>query len=517
VRRVRKILSMSPTLQAEALCREGRGLIIELMKLGQQFFADEVLARLTDSLVESSVQRRRLAIETLLSIAPVVEEGSPREGLEIGVRQALDRESDPRVYSQLTHLAASMADSRLHKGEVNQALRLLDVLKKHSVIKDAAFPERQHLVMPALEKVTAGEGYKAVAEKVKAVDTASERLQRAIDATALRFLISEMKNIESFAERVRVGETISKVGDAAAAVLSEEVQNASMPLEALRLLEVMPRLVSEAMAENALGGFVIAHPVLSVRRRAAQMMVEKGSPRAEEVLLLMFGAGSDPAVRAAFADALGRLKTPAAIRALSETAGSREEDENLRGAACAGLGRTGDPQVVPLLLSLAEKASKGLTRFFRSVSPAVRIAAYRALAAFPGDDRAREALQRGAEDSDAAVKAAVGQILKGVATRSASEVIRMVQGGDSGTTSGMLDEQGITPVCRAIAQEGRTGVLRVNSEGVQGSIHFRAGKATVAECGELKGKPAMDRLIAMKKGIYLFKAETPAPGGPPPA
>jgi hypothetical protein len=518
VRRARTILSMSAGLQAEALRREGEGLLSELLALGRTDLTDQILARLTSALDDASPAKRRMASESLLSMGKLLESqpfSKALEGIEEKIRTVIEDEKDPRAYTKLSELASFLADSRLQKGEVNQALRLLDILKRHSVLKDSAFPERARLVMPALERVTSGEGYKAVAEAMKPVDGTAERLQQAIDTAAVHFLVSEMKSIESLAERLRVGETITKIGAIAATVLAEEIKQSSVPSEAMRLLEVLPHLVQAGFAEENLESLMRSHPVLSVRRRAAEILAERGYPRAEEILTTAFTTAKDPAFRAGLAEAVCRLRNDTARDLLLTAAGDRSEPDAVRSGCFQALARAQEEIVLPILSEVALNQSRGLGRLFRSVTPALRVAAVRALGLFVVDEGIRDVLAAAAQDSDPAVRDAARQIQsrRGKPPPEVHVEAQPQQAGpDLGSLAGTLQEMPFEPVCRTLASASKTGVLRINSEGSEGKISFAQGQVGKVEFKGMEGQAAFNALASLRSGAYFFKAGPAVPG-----
>jgi hypothetical protein len=524
VERTKVILTLPPALRMEALEREGQILLRELVTVGRVDLAEKVLGQLLEMLSEPSAGRRRLATDSLFALGATLESEAltkVREDLENKIRELLDQERDPRVYSRLTELAASLADTRLRKGEVNQALRLLDILKRHSTIKDAAFPERSHLVLPALDRVTAGEGYKAVAGAVGQKDDAAVRLQQAIDKAAIQFLVGQMKEIEQLGERLKVGESITKVGDSAAAILCEELEKTTIPTEALRLVETVPTLVPAGLAEDTLVKLISGHPVLSVRRRSATLLAEKGFPRAVDLLKFAFANEKVPAYRAMLAEALGRLGEPG-IDTLTAAAQNREEADEVRIASCAALARTCDARALPILVEIASRSNKGFTRIFKVTSPAVRAAAVKALAVFPGDENIKAILSTFELDPEPLVKAAAHLALHPEAAPAAAKRPAPPPPGqtktdpDAGKLAGMLDSMPVDQLLQMLATSGKTGLLRINAHGQEGNVFFEAGKVTSVTYQGQEGQPAFTALLATKQGAFVFRVNERAKDPKPP-
>ncbi|HYF00675.1 MAG TPA: HEAT repeat domain-containing protein, partial [Planctomycetota bacterium] len=402
------VLGLPPATRAEALAREGPPLVRELLALERTDLAEKLFDVLFGLLADDAAQRRRWGVEALVAMKDVLDVpalASLRSTLESRVQERLDRERDPAAYAGLCDLAASLSDSRLRRGEVNDALRLIDVLKRHSILKDAAFPERGRLVLPALDRLTSGQGYKAVAGALKTSTAASAQLQDAIDRAALQFLVGQMKGIESTAERLRVGDAILKAGETAGEILAEELRRTKVPSEALRLLEVLPGLVSPGLAASTLALLLGEHPVLSVRRRAATLLGEKNCPNALEALAEAFRTEKDPVSRAMLAEALGRLRSEGVDEILRGALAARDTADEVKIACAIALGRRGDKSGLPVLVELALPPSR-LRGLFHVVPPAVRATAVRGLALFSSERTALETLNRLEEDADPVVRSA---------------------------------------------------------------------------------------------------------------
>ncbi|HEX7896940.1 MAG TPA: HEAT repeat domain-containing protein [Planctomycetota bacterium] len=512
VRRLRDILALSPSVRSDALSREGPALLVEALALGRVDLAEEVVTLLAGLLGHSTPGQRRLASEALAAIHEALgsDAAKPvRTKLEARVLEVIENERDPGAYTSLTKLTGVLIDTRLRKGEVNDALRMLDILKNHSTLKSAVFPERQRLVMPALERVTSGDGYKAVAATLKPVEGTSDRLQKAMDRAAVVFLVSELKTIENLQERLRVAETISRLGEHGVACLGEEAARTEVPSEALRLVEVIPAAVNTSDAEDILQRLLKEHPVISVRRRSAVLLAERGFPRAEEILRFTFETTKDPAIRGVLIDAIGRLKGDSPLALLMETAESRSEPDEVRAAACMALGRRRTEDALPLLIELAARQQHGLTRMLRGVSPLLRIGALRGLAGFPGSPSAVQAIRGCAEDPDPTVRAAVVAIEKPTMVRSAPAAAAPAPA--AAGLAGLLGDMPLETLMQSIGSTNRTGVLRITGTEARGNVYFEKGFVVAVEFGERKDVDAMADLLRLRVGAFLFRTGEPAP------
>jgi HEAT repeat protein len=365
------------------------------------------------------------------------------------------------------------------------------------------------LVMPALERVTSGEGYKSVAATLKPVEGTSDRLQKAMDRAAVVFLVSELKTIENLQERLRVAETISRLGADGVACLGEEAARTEVPSEALRLVEVIPVAVPATDAEDILARLMKEHPVLSVRRRSAVLLAERGFPRAEEILRFTFETVKDPAVRGVLIDAIGRLKGDSPLALLMEAAASRAEPDEVRAAACMALGKRKVEDALPLLIELATRPPSGLTRMLRGASPMLRIGALRGLAGFPGSPSAVQAIRACAEDPDATVRAAVVAVEKPTMVRAAAPPAAPAPA--AAGLAGLLGDMPLETLIQSIGASNRTGVLRITGTEARGNVYFEKGFVVAVEYGERKDLDAMGDLLRLRAGAFLFRTGEQAP------
>ncbi len=540
VHRTNTILQFRPALQAEALGREGVDLIRELQALGRRDLSDKVFAVLGAGLGDSSQQRRRQAAASLLALEGSIDscvDPALRERFESQLRKNLESEKDPLTYTKMAELASFMADSRLKQGRVNEALKILDILKKHSMVKDAAFPERSSLVRPSLERVTSGPGYKQVAESMKGADPVEDGLVKALDAAALTYMVNQVKNIEGHAERARLAETIAGMGLEAARHLVAEVRRTTVPSEALRLLEILPTALTPEMAEETLTE-LLRHPVTTVRRRAARLLAEHNFTRSGEVLAEALRAEKDPASRAAFAEALAVLGNDSAVSTLTEALASRNEPDMIRIVCCAALGRIGNEAAVPVLAGLVSRGPRGLTRMFRAqASPTVRMAAVQALAVFFNHAEAKAAITEASEDEDAGVRSLALKMLlfpaqrptrgaplpsKPEATPAPRETARLREAlpvepvpeavkAAPAKLSGSLAEVAIDQICQLIGSSGKTGLLLLKFEGSEARIYFNSGDITAVDFNNRRDQEAFNSFIRLKNGHFIFQpGEQPA-------
>jgi hypothetical protein len=300
------------------------------------------------------------------------------------------------------------------------------------------------------------------------------------------------------------------MGAGAATLFLEEIQKTLAPSDVLHLIDVLPHTMAPDRSEMALGG-LLRHVAVAVRRRAGTMLVEQASPHAGGLLLDALNGEADASTRLTYVDCLGRLRHRGAVEMLNLMVDSRNHPDDLRCAACVALGRIGDVRAVMTLSRLYLKGEKGLTKVFRLVPPAVRAAAA-ALASFPTNKEARDALWSAKEDHDPSVRAladqalcatlrdAFGDIVLGV--RPLSSAARMEPGMKVG---GLLQEVHLESVCRRIAQFEGTGLLKLGCNGSLGGIFFDAGLVIAADFEGRRDHESFVLMAGCREGVFLFQ------------
>lgn len=506
VSRAREILFLSPEARAEALLREGQALIKELAAADRQDLIERLVGIPTERLDPGTARQKSQAVETLegwsdmLASEPLAKACA---ALRKQLRGALDGEKEAPVYARLVELAGVLLESRLQKHGAGGAAELLELLQRHGTVSDAAFPERAGL---AREVAVKFQPTAPVAPAVPMSASAAERVATALQMASLQFLIAQMKDMENVAERLELAETVARMGPHAATLLVDELKKTKIPSEAVRLLEVLPWVATPEIAEQTLSGLLV-HPVMLVRRRAALTLVDRKYAGTEQILLSTFEA-NEPGARVAVAEALGKLKNETGLAKLRAAAESREQPDEVRCAACAALALAADPKAPPLLSTLATPPTRGLTRIFRSVSPAVRAAATKALGPFSGSLEVKDLLGRLSEDADEAVKAAAKEALRPpvkskattASTASEPEPSQEITG-----FSGLISEISLDQICQVIGTSGKTGLLLVNFEGPTATIYFEKGLIVSADFEGQKDQDAFNAFFARKEGAFVFK------------
>jgi hypothetical protein len=521
VGRASSLLTLPDDERISALAQEGGALLDELAALERPDLVQSLLDSLSSYLGDRSSKRRLSACRALSGLRRAYEKNAPDEmlhALEIGVRSALDQERDQNVYPALADVGCFLADLRIRRGGLDRAREILDLLHKHYKIKDPGFGKRGELAYVALEKLAAGSGLSSISNRLRAYDPEAIKILEAMGAAATRFLIGEIKSAETQSDRLNLAGFIARAGPGAATVLLDEIAKTSAPSDVLRLLEVLPHSMPVDMAEMAMGG-LLRHPAVAVRKRTALMVAEQGYPRAGSALMDAFASEADLPTKIVFVECLGRLRHKAAIDMFAEVIDSRNHLEELRSAACMALGRIGDVRAVGPLARLVARGDKGLTKIFVKIPPSVRAAAVRALALFPSNPDARNAIRKAQEDGETIVRSAASQARYAPLYEAFGDLAQGVimisnaadLGGEAVKAGGSLSEIPFEPLCRKIAAAENMGLLNVNFGGPVGRIYFDSGLVIAAEYEGRRDHEAFAAMISRREGFFIF---LPGEGAP---
>ncbi len=296
-------------------------------------------------------------------------------------------------------------------------------------------PVANQRIMEAASQLTASEDFETIAKGIEVLvrdavpgDHGAIALARALAeppvVTALCKLLAEVRDADRRDELVYVFGQMSEVtAPALAKDLSEVPPRAArrnymdalfrMRTEAVAVAVPMlddsrwfivrngVDILGEAGDEGAVARLApsLAHPDHRVRRATVMALAKLGGARAGNELIPVL---EDPnaEVREGAAMALGHLRVAKALRPLLELL-DRDKGDDAQLVILRSLGQIGDPGAVPAI----EKRAVGF--FFIKPNKAVRIAAYRALAAI-GTPHASRLVIDAATDRDAEVAAAVG-------------------------------------------------------------------------------------------------------------
>lgn len=523
VARAQAIENLGDDERLQAMIQEGPALLEELSALNEKERVRSLLGSLQGSLADRSSRRRIQGTRAIAGLQRALENHATAEmmaGLEASVLSALDSEREPGPYHALADLAVFLADLRIRQGAIDRARPLIGILRRHYQIKDEHFVKRAELAYAGLERLAAGSGMAALAPRIRDGEPEALALVESLDVAAATLLIREIKASETPSRRLHYAGLLARAGRGASSILMEEIHKTSSPTELVRLIETAPHALPPDMAELALTP-LLQHGTAAVRRRAAQTMTDQGYPRAGLAILGALTGEKDPGVRSAFVDALGRLRPREAMDVLSGLADSRVEPDEVRVAACLSLGRIGDVRAVPLLARIYGRSDKGLTRILRAPSPpAVRAAAARALASFPGDREARETLKRAMEDKDPGVRAAAAQARFTVLMDVFGELavnLEMIHAPDEigpakAKYAGVLGEVPFDALLRRLGETEKSGILVLQLRGrPAGRIHFDAGLVIAVEFEDLPDSDAFDALARNPEGHFLFLPDQPTP------
>lgn len=334
----------------------------------------------------------------------------------------------------------------------------------------------------------------------------------------LKAAIAQIKSAESDADVQRLAALVACAGRSAAAILMDEFRTTTSPQEALRLLEAVPRVAADELAERTLGA-LLRHPTPALRLRAAALVAERGYPHAGALLAAALIDEKDPIVRLSLVEISGKNRLSAAAAPLIEIAKSRAERAEVRIAACVALGRIGDASVVPALGWICYPGGIGLTRLLRGVPAAIRAAAARALGAFPNDPTARDTLRLAADDAEEAVSDAAGEVLQepfrkrfGAAAWGMLLIYAVKEiGEESGTLGGSLSDHPIAQLCQKLGSLGKNGVLHLAFDSEIAHLWFEGNSVVAAEYAGREDAAAFTEIAHRTKGMFLFVPDVPPP------
>jgi hypothetical protein len=332
-----------------------------------------------------------------------------------------------------------------------------------------------------------------------------------------------MKSSENMAERMTLAQLLLRAGPEARAVLGAEVLTVFAPSEALKLVDLLRLALTEEEAEEALAA-TLRHPALAVRRRAAAYLKGRPTPRTAGHFMEALRKENDPSVRVLFVETLGALNADSAFTTLGQVLDSRGETDEVRGAAARALGALGKPQAIAMLARVANKG-RGFALVLNPAPTAVRAAALRALGAFTRYPEAREALRRGLEDTEAAVREAAREALLSPFPKTFGEMAARVEFVGSaealdqigpGAFAAYLSEVPLDAVCHTLEERGRSGLLQVHVGGSNAQISLDRGSVVNTDYNNLKGQEAFNQFCRWE-GVYVLF--TPGAGagasGPP--
>src|SRR5262249_2665039 len=154
---------------------------------------------------------------------------------------------------------------------------------------------------------TKSTGFPAIIARLRTGDPIALRVSECLGDAVAVHLVNEMKRVETLAQRMPLADAISRIGAGAGAILSEEIQKATAPSDALRLIDVLPHAAPENLAVIALGS-TLHHPVSAVRRRSAAILTDRAYGRSGDLLLQALKSEKDPTIRAGMVEGLGKLK-----------------------------------------------------------------------------------------------------------------------------------------------------------------------------------------------------------------
>ncbi len=403
--RAQELLAADSETRARAVRSDGERIVRGLAAGGRPDLILRLLTGVSGMLGDPSPLRRRGAIDSLHAIQGVWDDpgfASARPQLEKDLRRSLERETDGAVYARLADFTGFIVASHLRRDEIRPAVEVISLLVTQQPTHEAAGQ--------ALELLLGGGALDAYASRILAGEPAALQLLEAFGDAAPRHLLLQIRLCESAPARSQLGRRLARCGAGGAALLAEELGKPLGADEALRLLDVLPLVLSDAEATSVLG-LLLRHASVPVRAKAVDLLAERSLSEAGDFLLRALQEEKDATLRIGIVEALGRVRAASAVDDLSAIAEARQEGDEIREAACAALGCIGGPDALEALSALATRSSHGLAALLRPPSPAVRRAALHALGAFVADSGIRRLLEKAADDNDPVFASAAREAL----------------------------------------------------------------------------------------------------------
>lgn len=370
-----------------ALCKDGD--VKDKAETGLATLAgqsDANLKQVVERLSNGDPDIRGAAVDVLAKVGGPAAAGQANEALPIPAAQdsaisALQKIGAPSVPLVVAHLedAAKQTDIPFRQqmvGLLDQIAAPTGVPELTKLAQQTNQPSVQRLAQVALADTVLA-AYNGVQSATDAITKAQDDSSKAKDAKAQADAQKALTDAEAALPKAQAA--LPQVSDAEATlsgVLSDVNADSEARSQAALALGRFASPTAVAALVTALGDFDARV------RDASQAGVQAAGPPAVGPLTAALAHG-DVAARAAAAQALGGIGTPEAVAALNAVLANPASPTPVREGAATGLGRSGNPAVIPTLVralgdkngTVASAASEGL------LTPALEKAAIPALVA----------------------------------------------------------------------------------------------------------------------------------------
>jgi len=348
--------------------------------------AEAIIDRLGDGLLNENPDIRIRASETLISIVSDLtsEEraNTVRKLLDMLIRWIEYETIVTPAYEQTCAELQRLAQTMIQSGSFAECRPILAVFNNiHSgkIKKDDAI---QAISGGMLGKIATEDLLDILfkefeTNKQNKRNEAGHNLSRLGTAPLDRLLETLLKSRDS-AERIRVLQLISEIGDVAISVLTERIEKGGPWYFMRNLVYLMGRVGGEEQAELLEPFLVDEHP--QVREEALKSIHNIGGKYRTNILLSALSMADDQ-MKIGIVDMLGSMKDSASVYPLLELLKSKplitsKVRGELEEKSCVALGSIGSQEAIPALMAIREQ--RGLLSV-RRYNPKVKMAAGKAL------------------------------------------------------------------------------------------------------------------------------------------
>ena len=341
------------------------------------------LDRLLDALQSDHAEIRSQAAQTLAGMAHwALEPGLPLEvenPMDHGLRAHFGWEPDPLVHRHTAEALERLMLAPLNRGQLVLLSEELQELENHAAMLNEAHPWRTEALGHLKVSLQSPEAMDMALRCLFRHDKEQAAVVTAtyfefLGGPMVRHLIQALGKEPDRARRGRLMDSLRAFGPLALQPLRETLGGTIPWFLARNLLT----LISESGDAGSLPEVLplLRAKEVRVRRAAVRAAWKLGGPAAEPHLLAMLKE-ADPETQLEIIFGLGQLRSEASVPALLDLVQERKQPEALRMKILETLAFIQSPRSVQPLLELIRK--KGF--FSGSESPAIRLAAARALAA----------------------------------------------------------------------------------------------------------------------------------------
>ena len=320
---------------------------------------------------------------------------------------ALNEVKDQRLFGMLVDLGCEAALNAIKWGDYEIAKKLIWAFQKFRRPGVSGSPGSRQAEL-GLEKLAKSDAFGLLLADIASGDpqrqNAAASLLIGFGTVAVPSLVLIIRDSDDFRTRKIAADVLKESGSEACRQLLAQLTPSSPAEQYVRILSVLDSISSNVRADVS---SMLYHPEERVRRDAVRVFSRLPRHQAREHLVELAKSDDSTVVSTALAG-LGDLAWPAVAAELAHVFPTLRS-ETLQQECCVALGKTQNPEAVPLLAKILR--SMGFLGRFGGKSPELRAAAAWALGMI-GTGDAIEVLRRHASDRSSSVRAAVQQALQ---------------------------------------------------------------------------------------------------------